>query len=1647
VTKTFTVRVVLFVVLASSLPIAQVAIGTPQFGSFGGGPFDTVNLGNLNVHFTVPILHKSGRGMSFAYNVSYDSSIWQPVTSNGTTSWTNMTDTTWGWTFSMPRGGHGSYKFLSQSTGYCYNGHIISGTQITYTYANWAYYDGFGTPHPFAGTSFVSSGCYGNSSGGFTGTSSDNSGYTMTVNGTAVTSLTARDGTKINPSSGTTSLQDANGNQITSATLSGTTTYTDTLGTTALTISGNGTASSPIVLGYTAPAGSASYTVNYTQYTIATNFGVSGITEYGPLANPLISSIQLQDGSQYRFTYEKTPGSSCTPLSGTYLANCITGRIASVTLPTGGTIGYTYTGGNNGIFSDGSTAGITRLLTPGGTWTYLRNDVSGTHWQTTITDPSTNQTVIDFQQDSATSAPTQNFYETQRNVYQGSTSADNCSPSNPNNCLLLTTTRCYNANYANCTTTTVSSPFTQTDYYTQPAGGQTRLSQTLYNPNGLVSDDKEYDYGATTGSAPGTTHLVRETSTTYASLGNGIVNQPASVIVYDWTSGSGLKLASSTYVYDNGTQTGGTVTATSGTPQHASISGSRGNLTSTTVSTGASSSLTKSFSYYDTGAPNVVTDVNGAQATYVYGSVTNPYNTLFTASCGNSFATTISEPLSLSRSMQWDCTGGMAKQVTDENGNNVSSNYTDPDFWRPFSVTDQMSNQSNITYVGQTAVEAALQNFNGGNSASDSRTTIDGFGRPTFSQRLQAPGSTNYDTLETDYNNLGQPYRSTMPYTAQASPSSSNTTAPATTRTYDALGRTLTVTDADGGTVSYTYTNNDVLQTVSGGQNFEKQFEYDGLGRLTSVCEVNVSGKLSNTGTCGQGTTQNGYWTKYTYDALGRLLTVTQNAQSTTTTPQKRTFTYDMLGRMSTESNPETGKSGVNGTITYTYDGGCSTTPLACGNLTSKLDAAGNTTNYTYDALHRMLTAGNSGISGATLRAFVYDSKSSYPTGVSVVNAKTRMVEATTTTTSGTPITDEFFSYDKRGELTDVYELTPHSSGYYHTTAAYWPTGTLETLGGIPGVPTINYGANGAGLDGEGRITEITASSGTNPVTGVTYSTSSTTNPLGSLTKVTFGSADSDSFTYDPNTGRMATYLFSVNSKTDAGTLTWNPNGTLNKLVINDQIPGTADSQTCTYGYDDLQRVSGVSCGALWSQTFTYDAFGNITKSGTGAFAPSYTFTVNNNSVFTNQYFSIPGVSVSYDANGNLLTDNVNTYTWDPNWGTMTTVSTGATTVTSTYDALGRMVENNAGGSYSEFVYGPSGVKLAKCNGQTLVKAFIALPGGAKAIYNSSGLASFRHSDWLGTSRLTSTATKPTSMYSSSAYAPFGEQYGTAGTADASFTGQDQDTIASLYDFPARRQSPSQGRWISPDPSGRTAVVLTNPQSWNRYAYVQNMPMNSTDPLGLHCAVDTGCDDGDNDDDDDDDDNNGCQYDSCVTASADPVQTQDSNVTCNTVAPNAPAGSGVSVNANIAATQQVYAIGQVVNAATGTNLGSAAAFSAWFSQVPPYGNWDYKQSWNQQCNGDQTCMDNNAYFGNFNFGATCEAIGLSQQACQRGAGAAAFGTATASVLGGGAWTAGPGNPIGSPAIVNGQPDYGDQPTWQENQAVIQGYNYAAQGCD
>jgi len=84
---------------------------------------------------------------------------------------------------------------------------------------------------------------------------------------------------------------------------------------------------------------------------------------------------------------------------------------------------------------------------------------------------------------------------------------------------------------------------------------------------------------------------------------------------------------------------------------------------------------------------------------------------------------------------------------------------------------------------------------------------------------------------------------------------------------------------------------------------------------------------------------------------------------------------------------------------------------------------------------------------------------------------------------------------------------------------------------------------------------------------------------------------------------------------------------------------------------------------------------------------------------------SIGSFTSTYDSNGDVLNDALHSYAWD-----VDTRPTTIDTVTVTYDALERMVEQSKSGSNTEIVYDALGNKLALMNGtSTLVKAFGAV--------------------------------------------------------------------------------------------------------------------------------------------------------------------------------------------------------------------------------------------------------------------------------------------------------------------------------------------------
>jgi YD repeat-containing protein len=986
-----------------------------------------VSLDNLNVHLDIPLVTKQGVGLPFSWALHFNSNLWTPNTT--THAWTGKG---FGWVWYLRIAGFAGI-WDNANPYYC-------ASQKTFYPLYVGFIDYMGNEHYLKngnGVVLNTTGyCGGVSS--YSALLNDGSGITVNLNlATSTFTATYADGTVYNEGTVT----DVNGNKL-SLTSDPNSPYTytrvDTLGVTELTMTpgvecSSGSLSETYSYPTSTSAGTATITINCTEYSIATDFGCPNLTEASGGTQYLPTSISLPDGSSYSFTYESQ------------ISGSVTGRIASITYPNGAMVSYAYTGPNNGVnCADGSTAGLTRTA-PDGVYTYTRNT---TTWlSTTLVGPAPagNTTVYTFIQQSA--APNAIFL---------SQSVENQGSSTP----LRTKLFCYNGNQTSCATATAPGlPLTQTDVYTTLAGmtTSTRVS-TTFDSYSNITKVALYDFGASTPTrqtVAGPYGYTWNGSTTSpnctTAIGSGVNNKPCQSQLLN---GSGTQLRNSYFQY-------GTTT-------------NPGSLLSKAVLTGSSTYLTTSATYNTNGTVATSTDANGNVTTYTQGSCGGPTKVVPAIS-------------TLDTQYTWDtgCNGAKVLSAIDPNGFSVSETYNDP-FWRPTTATDQLNNTVTLSYYPTVALNTNEAQMTFGSSDFDAFNTADLLGRPLLAQKIEGSGG-SWDTTEMGYswNATGRVTTRTMPCATSKSSGCSNGT---TTITHDALGRPLVKTDGGGGTVTYTYPEQDILTVIgpapAGEVVKQVQKEYNGLGQLMSVCQLSSA---TGTTSCGQANGGTGYVTTYNYNADGTVSSVVRGSQT-------HSFTYDALGRTLTATYPESG------TKYFYYDSApsmpgvaCSTTALPTGtglnvsplsHLVKTYDANGTTTCFSYDKMNR-----NTGIAYAGTnwdgenKYFTYDSAT--VDSATMVNTLGRVAEAYTAPTSaGTKATDEGFSYTARGELSDVYQSTPNSNGYYHTTATYFANHALNTLSGVPGASGSPWTYS---LDGKGRPYSTIESPSSNMVSSTTY--------------------------------------------------------------------------------------------------------------------------------------------------------------------------------------------------------------------------------------------------------------------------------------------------------------------------------------------------------------------------------------------------------------------------------------------------------------------------------------------------------------------------------------------------------------------------------
>src|SRR3984885_809880 len=864
--------------LISSLAYGQAI---PQFSTVEPHQYDSVNLATLGIQLNVPVRPKAGH-TPFSMSLTGAAQV-----------------TILGGQFSALSNISAQESHLGQRVGFTTstNCTMPPGTK----YSGFYFVDSTGNTHSFPSVTVG----YPASCGPLTvsGYASDGSGLNMTANSNAgQPTETVRDqnGNVLSGTPGAiTTFTDSNGNVIarTGAT-SGV--YTDTFNQTAITVTGNKGAAQTATW-TDALANNRTVSLAVTPYTLYTAFGCAA--DGGPFTGiDFPTSISFPDGSSMSFTWEKNYSVSTD----------ITGRLASITLPTAGVITYAYSGGTHGInCTDGTPATMTRT-TPDGTWTYT-HVYSATNPTTTVQDPKGNNTVYTFSNNLYN-------YEVERQFYTGSAIAAN---------LIKTVITCYNnpsSTPTNCNSNYSLQVSEKDEYTSYPGVTGYSAVKTQYTAgglaagSGLVTDVKTYDFNATTPTnekkivyGSGT-----QASQTCTAISTYIVAKPCSITVYD-SQHSNAIMSQTWNNYD-----------------------SNGNLLQTwnlVSGSGASGTyLSKQYTYDSHGVVQTMTDVNGQVMNYT------------TTSCNNMFVTSQYPTgfTNLTTSQVWDCNGGVVTSSTDANGQITQTVYgasgvaPDP-FYRPVEDIDEESNITSFTYH-PTTVDSTFSFGTSNSSVIETLSTTDSIGRPAISQLRQGPGASNWDTKSRTFDADGHVYETSLPCVKTASqPCSASTES----QTYDGLNRPRIHTGTGGDVVTKSYIANDVLTVLTpapSGENAKQtQKEYDGLGRLKSVCVISSA---PGSGSCGQTNPKTGFLTTYTYDGAGRLLKTIENAQ-VSSPQQTRTYVYDLLGRVISETNPESG------TTTYAYDS-YSGMPNSAGDLIAIVKQNGDGQYFYYDGLHRM---------------------------------------------------------------------------------------------------------------------------------------------------------------------------------------------------------------------------------------------------------------------------------------------------------------------------------------------------------------------------------------------------------------------------------------------------------------------------------------------------------------------------------------------------------------------------------------------------------------------------------------------------------------------------------------------------------------------
>lgn len=574
--------------------------------------------------------------------------------------------------------------------------------------------------------------------------------------------------------------------------------------------------------------------------------------------------------------------------------------------------------------------------------------------------------------------------------------------------------------------------------------------------------------------------------------------------------------------------------------------------------------------------------------------------------------------LQITTSTAYNFNTGLVITSTDANDRPTETDYFEASL-RPQTVTLPTGAHIDYAYddVAMTVTESKYLSGHPADTGLAEQTvkSLNGHGQTRLQSALGAGGVSDF--VDSTFDVMGRLSQQSTPYRT-------GDTKQWTTHAYDGLGRHTRITAPDG-SISETYYNEIDFDTSDGYQparpgvsltapgetillrdawGRERWGRADALGRLVEIVEPDPLGSGS--------VVTNGLLTTYSYDTSGNLTGVVQGSQT-------RSFKYDSLSRLTAQKLAE-GQAMLNDSGTYLSSGGTWSDVFTYdtrSNLTSRTDARGVKTVYNYnldaqtkDPLNR-------------LQSISWDTSGFGDTSNPILAAKT-ITYAYRTKTSGSQLRDvtqlasittadvgaESYTFDSEGRVSSTtLTLTSRPSYPFVSNYVYDELNRIQDnhypaqYGNGNQVKIVHYD-----YDTASRVSGLTYDS-------QSFASSIVYNQASQTTSIRVGASGSnqiiESYDFTSTTGLLqnqkiarhsapTTYL--LNLDYDYAGPNGKRTGQLKKILNN-----LDHNKDRGYSYDAIGRLTqatgGIS-GALWTQTYAYDRYGNrtsVTASGFSA--------------------------------------------------------------------------------------------------------------------------------------------------------------------------------------------------------------------------------------------------------------------------------------------------------------------------------------------------------------------------------------------------------------------------------------------------------------